>query len=101
MGEIGDDNPEQRERLRIESALEPISCRDRIKKERLENPDKRDRHLRNMTEASEQITAALERDTELKHTRLEDSEKFCERNSCGQQAAELADEAFGIEGIDF
>jgi hypothetical protein len=69
-----------------------------IKKQRLENPQKRDKYLRDMTETSEMITNSL-REHPIEHTCHE--KDFCEACLLGQQAADLADEGIGIEGIDF
>ncbi len=75
-----------------------MKTKEQIKKERLANPEKRDNYLRDMTETSEKITESLRRNP-LEHTCHE--KDFCEPCSLGQQAAELADEGMGIEGIDF
>lgn len=82
-----------------------------IKKERFENPEKRDKYLNSLKEYSEQISKSLQ-EHPLKHTCYEEhtcndfsSNKCkpcgCEPCSLGQQSAELADEAVGVEGIDF
>jgi hypothetical protein len=70
------------------------------KKERFNDPQKRDDYLRSMTETSEMMTNAL-REHPLEHTCHTREDGFCEPCSIGQQAAELADEGIGIEGIDF
>lgn len=75
--------------------------REQVKLQRIENPAKRDKYLSGMKEAGEKLTEALARHDEPKHTCWGDPEKFCERCSYGQQAAEMVDEDIGIEGIDF
>lgn len=72
--------------------------KEQIKQERLIDPQKRDNYLRSMTNFSEQITTSL-REHPIEHTC--DKKDFCEACSLGQQAADLADEGIGIEGIDF
>jgi hypothetical protein len=69
-----------------------------IKKERAENPRKRERYLLSMRETSEMISTSLGRHP-VEHTCHE--KEFCEACSLGQQAADLAAEGIGIEGIDF
>lgn len=75
-----------------------MKTKDQIRHERMVNPQKRDDYLRDMTETSEMITRSL-REHPLEHTCHE--KDYCEPCSLGQQAAELADEGIGIEGIDF
>jgi len=80
--------------------------KEEIKKQRLENPDKRDKYLREMREYSDSLLRGI-RENNLRCTceeegRFEEDEyRPCQFCSMGQQSAELLDESIGIEGIDF
>jgi hypothetical protein len=80
--------------------------REQIKKQRLENPQKRDKYLKDMREYSESLSRGL-RESGMRCTCEEegrfDKEEYtpCDYCSMGQQSAELYDESIGIEGIDY
>ena len=76
--------------------------REQIIRERNADPRKRDKHLRDMREASENLVHAIRRhreEPEMRHTCEVDPDR-CYPCSLGQHA-EMADEGIGMEGVDF
>lgn len=79
--------------------------REQVRKQRLENPQKREKYLKDCIETSRAISEGL-RKSEMSCNCDEinkDREEYraCMYCSLGQQSAELYDEGIGIEGVDY